>query len=78
MTIDYELALLDPTAIFDEPKQVVAETSLTPSQQLKILKRWEYDALELMVADEENMLGEGQGNLLRQIRTLMNELQQTA
>lgn len=53
MTIDMHQALLDPTSVFTEPQDVVASQSLSNDQKIEILKRWEYDALELEVAEDE-------------------------
>ena len=56
--MDYEKALLNPAKEFAHPKDVLAVTSLTLEQKVKVLRRWEYDALELEVAEEENMGGD--------------------
>ncbi len=45
--------MLDPTAVFEDPKDVVANVELTRDQKIEILRRWEYDARELEVAEEE-------------------------
>jgi len=50
---DLEKALLDPTMVYTDPSDVVADQSLTRDQQIEILRRWEYDARELEVAEEE-------------------------
>lgn len=55
MTLDQ--ALLDPTSVFSRPEDVVREVDLSRLDKIRILKRWEYDARELEVADEENMGG---------------------
>ncbi len=51
--IDVERAMLDPTSVFKDPKEVVANDELTRDQKIEILRRWEYDARELEVAEEE-------------------------
>ena len=51
--IDLEKAMLDPTMVFEDPKEVVASDELTRDQKIEILRRWEYDARELEVAEEE-------------------------
>lgn len=56
--MDFEKALLNPAKEFSHPKDVLAEQSLTLDQKVEVLKRWEYDALELEVAEEENMGGD--------------------
>lgn len=53
MAIDMHLALLDPTRIFSEPQDVVANKTLSDDQKIEILHRWEYDALQLEVAENE-------------------------
>ncbi len=51
--IDVKMAMLDPTAVFENPKDVVADVELTRDQKIEILRRWEYDARQLEVAEEE-------------------------
>jgi len=51
----FEQALLDPTSVYALPMDVVKDNSLTRDQKIQILHRWEYDAHELQVAEEENM-----------------------
>ena len=51
--IDVTKAMLDPTMVFKEPKEVVASNELTRDQKIEILRRWEYDARQLEVAEEE-------------------------
>ena len=53
MTIDMHQALLDPTSVFTEPQDVVASQALSNDQKIEILQRWEYDAHELEVAEDE-------------------------
>ena len=51
--IDVNKAMLDPTMMFKDPKDVVANVELTRDQKIEILRRWEYDARQLEVAEEE-------------------------
>ena len=51
--IDVTKAMLDPTMVFKEPKDVVASDELTRNQKIEILRRWKYDAQQLEVAEEE-------------------------
>ena len=51
--IDVKRAMLDPTSVFMDPKEVVANEELTRDQKIEILRRWEYDARELEVVAEE-------------------------
>jgi hypothetical protein len=51
--MDVNKAKLDPTMVFEDPKDVVANVELTRDQKIEILRRWEYDARQLEVAEEE-------------------------
>ena len=51
--IDVNKAMLDPTMVFNDPKDVVANVELSRDQKIEILRRWEYDARQLEVAEEE-------------------------
>ncbi len=51
--IDLRKAMLDPARLFKEPQNVVACEELTRAQKIEILRRWEYDARQLEVAEEE-------------------------
>jgi len=64
---DYQKARIDPAAVFSRPVDVVAETRLTRDQKIDILRHWEYDARETLVAVEENMHPEKRTDLLSQV-----------
>ena len=51
--IDVKKAMLDPTSVFKDPEEVVASDELNRNQKIEILRRWEYDARQLEVAEEE-------------------------
>ena len=51
--IDVKKAMLDPTSVFKDPEEVVSSDELNRAQKIEILRRWEYDARELEVAEEE-------------------------
>ena len=51
--IDVKKAMLDPPMVFKDPKDVLATAELTRDQKIEILRRWEYDAHQLEVAEEE-------------------------
>ena len=51
--IDVNKAMLDPTMVFKDPKDAVANVELTRDQKIEILRSWEYDARQLEVAEEE-------------------------
>jgi hypothetical protein len=50
---DLQKALLDPTMVYTNPTEVLDDTELTRDQKIEVLRRWEYDAHELEVAEEE-------------------------
>ena len=71
--IDFEKALLDPGLVFKKPSEVLAEKDLSREQKINILQKWEYDARELQVAEEEGMGGPQPVSLddvLRALRSL--------
>ncbi len=51
--IDVKTAMLDPTMVFEDPMDIVANDELTRDQKIEILRRWEYDARQLEIAEEE-------------------------
>ena len=51
--IDVKQAMLDPTSVFKDPTEVVSDENLSRDQKIEILRRWEYDARQLEVAEEE-------------------------
>lgn len=68
-----ERALLDPTAVFEAPEDVLKHPDLNDEQKVLILRRWAYDARELETADDEGMRGETPdmlGRVLEALRTL--------
>ena len=71
--MDIEQAMLDPSSVFANPEAVLQEASLSTEEKVKILKRWEYDARELAVAEEENMAG-GPPNMLEDILAALHQL----
>ncbi len=72
--IDLGKAMLDPTAVFCGPEDVLQRDELTREQKIEILRRWEYDALELQVADEENMGSEQSSDILDRVLQALRAL----
>lgn len=56
--LDYDKALLDPASVFETPEEILERTDLSREQKIEILRRWEYDATEVAVAEEEGMVGD--------------------
>ncbi|MBI4524383.1 MAG: hypothetical protein HY695_11305 [Deltaproteobacteria bacterium] len=61
--VDFEKTLVDPEQVFKTPAELLQREDLSREQKIEILKRWEYDARELQVAEEENMTGPQRVNL---------------
>ncbi|MDZ7751993.1 MAG: hypothetical protein U5S82_10075 [Gammaproteobacteria bacterium] len=68
-----EQALLDPASVFASPEAVVADDTLSRDQKVQVLRRWEYDARELEVAEEENM-GGGPPDILGEVLDALSRL----
>jgi hypothetical protein len=71
--INYDEALLNPAAAFETPEAVLAQEGLSKKQKIEILRRWEYDASEVAVAEEEGMQGE-KPLMLRRVALALEEL----
>ena len=71
--MDIEKALLDPVSMFACPADVLDEQSLSRELKIEILRRWEFDARELEVAEEENM-GGGPPNFLDEVLKALHQL----
>lgn len=67
-------ALLDPPASFGSPADVLTSQRFSKQDKIEILRRWEYDAVELSVAEDEGMIGPNGGELLQQIATALRDL----
>jgi len=70
---DFEKALKDPTLVYHSPAEVLADNQLNDKQRLEILKRWEQDARELDVAQDEGMTG-GESSILDDVLEAMETL----
>ena len=69
----FEDALHDVAKVFADPKEILGTEDLTHQQKVKLLRQWEFDLRENLVASEENMtaenMPEGQSaELLRGVR----------
>lgn len=73
--MNIDKAMLDPAEVFSAPEEVLNSDELTRDQKVQILRRWEYDARELEVAEEENM-GGGPPDLLSDIHAALRRLEQ--
>ena len=66
--------LLDPAASFRSPADVLASEAFDRQDKIEILRRWEYDAVEMSVASDEGMTGPNGAELLQQIVSALREL----
>jgi hypothetical protein len=66
-------ALLDPQDVYKTPNDVLNDPDLTESQKIEVLRRWEYDASELSVAEEEGM-AQADGISLYQVLQALHQL----
>lgn len=71
--IDYDAAILDPASVFACPEDVLEIASLAREQKIEILRRWEYDAGEVAVAQEEGMIAD-EPSLVQRIVVALNTL----
>ena len=72
--INLEKAILDPTLVFRSPENLLQRDELTRTQKIKILRRWKFDALQLQVAEEENMGGEQSSDILDRVLQALQAL----
>jgi L-ribulose-5-phosphate 3-epimerase UlaE len=74
--IDKEMAKLDPSSVFHQPREVLTNNELSRKEKIDILRRWGYDEREMSVAEEENMRSEtdDQNNVLDEINKCLLEL----
>ncbi len=67
-------ALVDPELVYAMPADVVRDVALSRADKIEILRRWEYDARELQVADEEGLANPRPDNLLDAVVAALHEL----
>lgn len=67
-------ALIDPAAVYSKPMDVVVDEALSTECKIEILRRWEYDAKEMQVAEEEGFPVREQGSLLDDVLTALHKL----
>ena len=67
-------AMLDPASMFLSPMAIVDDERLASDQKIELLRRWEYDAREMQVADEEGFPAREPGYLLDAILAALHNL----
>lgn len=71
--MNLQQALDDPSSCFASPADVVRSAEITHAEKTQILRRWEYDARLLEVAQEENMTG-GTASRLQEVLDALHAL----
>ncbi len=72
--IDLRKAMLDPALVFRGPEDLLKRDELTREQKIEILRRWKFDALQLQVAEEENMRSEQPSDILDRVLQALHAL----
>tara|TARA_R110002096_G_scaffold346647_2_gene540163 strand:- start:3880 stop:4170 length:291 start_codon:yes stop_codon:yes gene_type:complete len=67
-------AIVDPASVFTNPMAVVDDETLSTECKIEILRRWEYDAKEMQVADEEGFPAREPGTLLDAVIAALHRL----
>lgn len=75
--MSFEQAMLDPAKCYDKPADLLNDTRLSRDEKIKVLRRWEFDARESEVAEEENM-GGGQSTPLYEVLDALKQLGETS
>lgn len=71
--LNREEAKTNPSKEYGRPMDVVLDDSISVSERLDILKRWEQEARDLQRAADENMTG-GEPSLLPDVRKAIDTL----
>ncbi len=67
-------ALVDPASVFTNPMAVVDNETLSTECKIEILRHWEYDAKEMLVADEEGFPPGESGTLFDAVIVALHQL----
>lgn len=59
----FDRAIDNPAATFREPSDIMVCNELSRDEKIQVLRRWEYDARQLEVAQEENMISRERSGL---------------
>ena len=72
-SVDLDKARRDPAGCFADPAALADSPHLSRAEKIDLLRRWEEDARELAVADDENMAG-GEAQRLDAVREALDRL----
>lgn len=73
-TSRFDRALGDVSKVFASPQAIREAADLTSQQKIALLKQWETDLRLLLVASEENMIGNTPGRTAEQLRAVLKTL----
>lgn len=68
--MNFKKALMDPSSFYNHPQDIVKDDDLSRDQKIQLLRRWEYDARDMLVATEEGMEGQDNGTLEAVLKAL--------
>jgi hypothetical protein len=71
--IDIDKAKFNPAAVFRSPEELADHPDLAVNDKIEILRRWQYDAAQLAVAEEEGMKNNS-SDLLGRISVALDRL----
>jgi hypothetical protein len=69
----FEQALVNPASVFAKPNEVVFSPAFSRKQKIDMLRRWEYDARMLQLANQESEIDESE-ELLTEILESLHQL----
>jgi hypothetical protein len=69
----FEQALVNPASVFAKPNEVVFSSAFSRKQKIDMLRRWEYDARMLQLANQESEIDESE-ELLTEILESLHQL----
>ena len=72
--IDLKKARVSPAAVFETPEALLAHPGLSRADKIELLRRWELDAVEIQVAEEENMRPGEPSDLLDRVLKALHAL----
>lgn len=73
-SLDIDQLWLDPASVFASPEDLMASDRLSTNRKIDALRRWEYDAAAIEVAEEEGMPSHDEHDLLRRILLVLGQL----
>jgi hypothetical protein len=69
----YHEALISPSEVYDDPRAVLRDETLSDSQKREILEHWEAEAVRLQESEAEGFTG-GERTALADIKKALKEL----